>query len=153
MSKYQPLSRRLSGQPGDEWPASFSELERVLGFALPKAARTSRAWWGEDRSHSRAWTAHGWAAGDVDLVAERVTFRRSAASPATIVQAAGLRPLADPEPTGESADDPTGLALPARSDPEGMAGATRMPAGLIAAGLALVAGAGALAVRALVRRR
>jgi hypothetical protein len=52
-----------------------------------------------------------------------------------------------------SADDPTGLALPARSDPEGMAGATRMPTGLIAAGLALAAGVGALAVRALVRRR
>ena len=42
MSKYDPLSDRLAGHPASEWRANFAELEEVLGFPLPKAARTGR---------------------------------------------------------------------------------------------------------------
>jgi hypothetical protein len=97
MSKYQPLTDHLAAHPEEEWRASFSELEAVLGFPLPKAARTGRTWWANDldKSHSRAWTAHGWAVGDVDHAAERVVFRRGAASGAALVEAAGLGPLSE----------------------------------------------------------
>ena len=46
MSKYQPLSERLSGHPEPEWRVSYAEIEQVLGFPLPKAARSGGAWWG-----------------------------------------------------------------------------------------------------------
>ena len=45
MSKYKPLSERLSRHKADRWSASFAELEEVLGFPLPKAARDQNAWW------------------------------------------------------------------------------------------------------------
>lgn len=97
MSKYNPLSERLSAHAGDEWGVTFSELESVLGFPLPKSARTNRAWWtnAPDKAHSRAWAAHGWTVGDIDHAAERVVFRKGAASGAVLVEAAHLQPLAD----------------------------------------------------------
>jgi hypothetical protein len=82
MSKYHSLSDRLRRQPGDEYGASFAELEAVLGFPLPKGARSGRNWWTNDlrKPHSRAWAAHGWKVGDIDHAAERVVFRRAASS-------------------------------------------------------------------------
>src|SRR5881394_1435505 len=78
MSKYNPLSARLAGHAGPEWRASFAELEEVLGFPLPKGARTGRAWWKNDAAapHARAWTAGGWEALDIDQSAGLVTFRK-----------------------------------------------------------------------------
>jgi len=137
MSKYQPLSDRLTASPGDEWLTSFAELESVLGFPLPKAARTGRAWWANDpeKSHSRAWADHGWEVGDVDHAAERVVFRRGAASGVALQTAADLKPLggkadpatpkrpakAQPEPGPQPAVEPQPAARPepaARAQPE-----------------------------------
>jgi hypothetical protein len=140
MSKYQPLSEHLAGAAGDEWRTTFSELEAVLGFPLPKAARAGRTWWANDpeKSHARAWAAQGWEVGDVDHAAERVVFRRGAASGAALVAAAGLKPLARTEvkPTAERA---TGRGFG--------------PKAAVAAGLAVVAGLGALLARGAMRRR
>lgn len=47
MSKYAPLSQRLQRHRGDEWRASFAEIEEVLGFPLPKGARTGKSWWSD----------------------------------------------------------------------------------------------------------
>jgi hypothetical protein len=125
MSKYDPLSARLAAHPAEEWRASFSELESVLGFPLPKAARVGRAWWSDDpvKTHSRAWTLHGWSVDDVDHAAEQVVFRRG-----------GEASAAAPEVAPSRTPKPGALAL-------------------VAAGVAVLAGLGALAARAVVRRR
>ena len=90
MSKYQPLADRLSGHPQDEWRTSFSELEGLLGFPLPKTARSSAAWWANDsdRPHC-AWTTAGWLVCERDRPGEIVIFRRNAAT-ADIEAAGGL---------------------------------------------------------------
>src|SRR4051794_9967432 len=82
MSKYNPLSARLAGHAGPEWRANFAEIEEVLGFPLPKAARTGRGWWKADAgAHARAWSEGGWSAEDVDPSAGLVTFRKADQSP------------------------------------------------------------------------
>lgn len=134
MSKYDPLSERLAAHPADEWRPSFSELESVLGFPLPKVARAGRAWWANDpaKSHSRAWVAQGWEIGDVDQLTGQVVFRRS---PAREIQPPVMRKAAE----AASAQMHTNRAV----------GATAM----VAAGIAVVAGLGAMVVRAVMRRR
>jgi hypothetical protein len=141
MSKYELLSEHLAGAAGDEWRPTFSELEAVLGFPLPKAARAGRAWWANDpeKSHSRAWAAQGWEVGDVDHAAERVVFRRGAASGAALVAAAGLQPLA----SGETQP----AVVPGTAERGFGAKAA------LAAGLAVVAGLGAFLLRGVMRRR
>ena len=37
--KYAPLYHHLRERDGQEWHASFAEIERILGFSLPKSAR------------------------------------------------------------------------------------------------------------------
>ena len=169
MSKYQPLSERLAAHPDPEWRTSFSELEAVLGFPLPKAARTGRAWWANDpeKSHSRAWAVQGWEVGDVDHAAERVVFRKGAASAATLVEAAGLQPLKQAAPIEpprrRRPEELAALAAERPEEGEDAAprpeGASRSPAralgttALVTAGLAVVAGLGAALVRGAMRRR
>jgi hypothetical protein len=94
MSKYRPLSEHLAARTGNAWSASFAEVEAVLGFPLPKAARAGRAWWADDpaKSHSLAWTQQGWDA-DVDPAGERVVFRRSA--PAAEIQPPAMKAPAE----------------------------------------------------------
>jgi len=140
MSKYAPLSRHLSASAGDEWRASFSELESVLGFALPKAARASRAWWinDPDKSHSRAWAAHGWEVGDVDHAAERVVFRKGGAAaelPRREVQPPAMREAAETASARMHATRALGMTA------------------MVTASLAVVAGLGALLARGAMRRR
>lgn len=77
MSKYKPLSERLSRHEADRWSASFAELEEVLGFPLPKSAREQNAWWrGGGKPHHSAWTEPGWRVLDLDRAAETVVFGR-----------------------------------------------------------------------------
>ena len=80
--KYARLYCHLSRLEDWEWRASFDEIEAILGFSLPKSARTYPAWWGNERgpnishTHSLAWTSQGWGTSELDLEAERVAFRR-----------------------------------------------------------------------------
>lgn len=78
MTKYQPLSDHLSARKGNFWRASFDELEAVLGFALPKTARESGAWWANDadRAHCRAWLDAGWHVESVDRTGRVALFER-----------------------------------------------------------------------------
>jgi hypothetical protein len=159
MSKYQPLSDHLAASPGDEWLTSFAELETVLGFPLPKAARSSRTWWANDpeKSHSRAWAVHGWEVGDVDHAAERVVFRRGGASALALQAAAQLKPLAQapaasepvppvpPVPRGAGeADSPPARPL--------LVQALR-PVALASAGFAVLATMSAFMLGRMMRRR
>ncbi|MDP1601608.1 hypothetical protein [Phenylobacterium sp.] len=132
MSKYRPLSDRLSLYDGDEWRATFAEIEGVLGSSLPKAAQQA-AWWigTAEKPHQRVWLDHGWRVADVDKVAGVVTFRRDLggqeATPATSIVEAVSEVAAKP--------DQAKLALGA-------------PA-LIGGAVALVAGLGVFAVKML----
>jgi len=57
---------------------TFEQIEALLGFALPTAARTEREWWTttvETQRYSVAWTEAGRTAAP-SLVAGIVTFER-----------------------------------------------------------------------------
>lgn len=86
MTKYQPITEFLRGQPVSEWRASFQKIESILGFSLPRSARSHPAWWANNpggHSHCLAWLDAGWKTEQIDLEAEKVTFRkvRAAAEP------------------------------------------------------------------------
>jgi hypothetical protein len=160
MNKYNPLADRLAAHSGDEWGASFSELEAVLGFALPKAAQSGRAWWGNDpdKSHSRAWAAQGWEVGDVDHAAQRVVFRRGGGSGAVLAQAAPP-PIAKPAPVTARATSPVGEVQPPALRDAAEAASAKMhrnralgATAIVTAGVAVLAGLGAMVLRG-VRRR
>lgn len=162
MSKYNPLADRLAAHPGDEWGASFSELEAVLGFALPKAAQSSRAWWGNDpdKSHSRAWAAQGWQVGDVDPAAQRVVFRRGAGSGAVLTQAARPPPVAARAPVAARTAAPARDVQPPALRDAAEAASAKMhrnralgAGALVTAGVAVLAGLGAVVMRGMLRRR
>jgi hypothetical protein len=175
MSKYQPLSDHLSGHGPDEWRASFGELEALLGFSLPKGARAGRTWWAADRdkSHVRAWTSHGWEVGDIDHAAERVVFRRGAASGAALAGAAGPQrpgepPPAEPTRPAEASPEPAPAAPPAaaaavaepapggevQSVPPAAVTATAAPLfAFIGAGVAVSAAVLTFMMRTMLRRR
>ncbi|THD62292.1 hypothetical protein [Phenylobacterium sp.] len=136
MSKHNPLSARLAGHAGPEWRASFAELEALLGFPLPKAARTGKAWWKNDAAspHGRAWAQAGWAAEDIDHAQGLVTFRK----------AAPLTPM-EPSPSAAPADEP---AILTRLD-----ATPKWSGALIAAGLVLAAGLSVFAVHGAMRKK
>ena len=77
-AKYRPLyeylvEKRQEGQTS--WHASFAEIEKVIGTALPPSARTWPMFWSnlrQDRRASSAWHSAGWKASNVDLKNETV---------------------------------------------------------------------------------
>jgi hypothetical protein len=134
MSRYQPLSDHLAKLKPGEWRTSFTELEKVLGFALPQGARTRSAWWSNpDAGHVTAWTAAGWAIDALDVKGEEVAFRRVVESPAE----------AEPTPDGRTLTI-AGHEVPVRK--------VAIGAGIVAGAAVLLTAAGALA-RAIARRR
>ena len=94
MSKYEPLPQFLVSARGTTHRLSFSGIERILGFKLPKSAYQHEAWWSNNatgHSHARAWLKAGWRTEAVDLAGRKVTFQRSA-PPASISPAAKSDP-------------------------------------------------------------
>ena len=94
--KYAPLYRHLSTRTGSHWRASFSEIEAILGFELPRSARLYRPWWANQKrdaghSHALAWQAAGWRTRKVDLEMEALVFARADASSAARAMPAGSR--------------------------------------------------------------
>lgn len=80
MSKYEPLPQFLGSVGGTMHRMSFGEIERILGFKLPKSAYEHEAWWSNNatgHSHARSWMKFGWRTESVDLAARKVTFQRS----------------------------------------------------------------------------
>ncbi len=81
MSKYEPLQQFLSSGAFSTRRMSFEQVERILGFKLPKSAYEHEAWWSNNatgHSHARAWLAAGWRTQDVDIEGRKVTFQREA---------------------------------------------------------------------------
>jgi hypothetical protein len=85
MSKYSKLTEHLVSWDSDDLTVSFEELEKILGFPLPRSAYSYPAWWanqaGEGHSQSSAWQSVGWRTGELDIANERVSFSRRAATP------------------------------------------------------------------------
>lgn len=158
MSKYDALTQRLAEHDGPEWRASFAEIEKLLGFPLPKAALGRGGWWDNagQRAPARAWLDQGWSARP-DAAARAVTFSRNDAQPSAL-DAALEAPVAQAvEPSAPSAP------APAEVQPEAMKDASRSASrqmhvkswgatAAIAAGAAVLAGVGTLIVRGLMKR-
>lgn len=78
-SKYQLLYEHLRRQGQDEVTLTIEEIERLIGGELPATARTQRAWWSNRRKgavQATAWVQAGYHTAEIDLVQERVTFRK-----------------------------------------------------------------------------
>lgn len=79
MGKYEPLPQFLAATGGSKKTMSFAQIERVLGFPLPKSAYEYEAWWSNNaagHSHARAWVEAGWKTESVNLAERKVTFLR-----------------------------------------------------------------------------
>lgn len=77
VTKYQPLIDWLQAQSTDRLPVSFSDLEDVLGWPLPDAARQHPPYWySTDNSLGRAIAGGGFKATRVDLAAEHAVLVR-----------------------------------------------------------------------------
>lgn len=81
MGVYEPLKKHLESLPGDEWNASFSEIEGILSRKLPDSAYDYRPWWGNQKtgnhSQAKAWREAGWETREVNLERKFVRFERA----------------------------------------------------------------------------
>lgn len=87
MSKYEPLPHFLTSRRADRVQLGFGEIEKVLGFKLPKSAYEYEAWWSnnaEGHSHARVWLEAGWHTENVDIAERRVTFKRTMPQPGRV---------------------------------------------------------------------
>ena len=78
--EYRPLYTYLEHRYASVVVLTFEQIEALLGFALPGAARTDRAWWTEivdAQRHCSAWTEAGRTAAP-NLAAGIITFERPA---------------------------------------------------------------------------
>lgn len=76
MSKYQPLLDWLVKQSADTTDASFTEIERVVGFQLPRSAKIYNAYWSNANPIGAELHRIGWRARH--RAHERVEFVRRA---------------------------------------------------------------------------
>ena len=81
-SKYTALYEKLRQSGKDEVTLTFAQIEKLMGDSLPDSARQSHAFW-SNRSQgalqATAWMSAGYHVVEVDLAAERVTFRKPTA--------------------------------------------------------------------------
>ena len=79
MSKYDRLGIYLRSVGKDHIAMSFAEIERVLGFKLPKSQEYP-AWWSNSTSNNvmtQVWLDAGYRTEQVDVVGRRLVFRRA----------------------------------------------------------------------------
>jgi hypothetical protein len=81
LSKYQPLADHLVVLAVDEARFSFSDIERLIGSALPPSALKYHTWWANsDRGKngwSNLWKRAGWVRDAYSLSEQWVTFQRA----------------------------------------------------------------------------
>ena len=84
VTAYRALEAYLKGRYADTLVLTFGEIEDLLGFALPEAARRRVEWWTDDTvdggesPQSHAWT-HAGRTAKPNLFARTVTFERVSA--------------------------------------------------------------------------
>jgi hypothetical protein len=79
MGKYEPLSDFLRKRREDQVRLTFAEIERIVGFKLPRSAKWYRAWWSNNPSNSvmtKAWLDAGFESEQVDMEGGKLVFRR-----------------------------------------------------------------------------
>jgi len=105
MSKYEPLQRFLEhAAQRAHIPMTFAEIETVLGGKLPASSRRHRAWWSNNPTNNvmtYAWLNAGYETADVDLGAERLTFRKR-----HVPDGGGSGPLNSPSGSPPQGDAP-----------------------------------------------
>ena len=80
MSKYHPLFTYLQSRGTEFVPMTFGEVERVLGFKLPKS-KVYAAWWSNNPTNNvmtKEWLAAGYRTEQVDLAGQRLVFHKVA---------------------------------------------------------------------------
>jgi hypothetical protein len=82
-SKYDQIANHLRHQPGPSCEMRFSQIEAILGCALPPSARAWTTWWRGTPSNSPThvqakygWYAAGWSVEEVSIEDEVVKFRK-----------------------------------------------------------------------------
>jgi DNA mismatch repair protein MutH len=81
MSKYDALGTYLRQRNQSEVPMTFSEIEAIVGFTLPKSHKRL-AWWSNSVGNNvmtRVWINAGYRADKVDVAARTIVFKRIAA--------------------------------------------------------------------------
>lgn len=75
MSKYYPLENYLKKSQKQKETLKYEEIEKILGFTLPKSGYKHRQWWENGGGHTQAnsWLNAGWKVDVVDM-GEVVTF-------------------------------------------------------------------------------
>ncbi len=74
-TKYGPLVAYLATQRESPVECTFAEIEGIIGFPLPRTARTVAGFWTDQRRmHVRAWEEAGWRA-RLDFPNRQVIFR------------------------------------------------------------------------------
>jgi hypothetical protein len=82
MSKYGSLREHLQKQTKDQIPMTFSEIERVLGFKLPKS-QIYPAWWSNNPTNNvmtNEWLAAGFKTEQIDIEGRKLVFRKMAST-------------------------------------------------------------------------
>lgn len=80
--KHKALYEYLEHRYANTVVLTFAQIEDILGFTLPDAARVDRGWWSSEDPdmtpppHSRAWTLASRTA-TPNLEAKTVTFERA----------------------------------------------------------------------------
>ena len=89
MGKYDALYDFLERVPPDigENTLTFDEMEKILGFKLPKSAYVYREWWAnstspKQHSYAQSWLAAGWMVDTVNQQDKWVRFQRGDNAPA-----------------------------------------------------------------------
>jgi hypothetical protein len=95
MSKYQALRRFLEGQRADRIPMTFAEIERIIGFKLPKS-KIYPAWWSNNPTNNvmtNEWLAAGFKTEQVDIEGHKLVFRREQSAAGSAGFAEETRPM------------------------------------------------------------
>ncbi len=80
MSKYAPLGEFLATQNKDDILFNFKDIEKILGFRLPKSAYEHRAWWSNNPTNNvmtAVWVDAGFETASVDMKKHSVVFCRT----------------------------------------------------------------------------
>jgi hypothetical protein len=103
MSKYDPLGAYLRAQAREVVPMTFAEIERVLGFKLPKS-QNHQAWWSNSTSNNvmtQIWLDAGFRTEQVDVATRKLVFRRAAGpAPYGLAEETGMFKSQDELPPG-----------------------------------------------------
>jgi hypothetical protein len=78
LGKYEPLKSFLKSREQDIVEMTFLDIETVLGSKLPPS-KTQRAFWSNNPNNNvmtREWLDAGFETGAVDLLREKLVFRR-----------------------------------------------------------------------------